>query len=92
MKPKWIGALVFWAAFLAYMVAARAYDSRWFDGGLILAFACLYLGMGVVVIARSIRLRSFDAFWRGRGFPDWFARFAADEPAPKRGTRLDPML
>jgi hypothetical protein len=92
MKPKWIAVLAFWAVFLAYMVAGLASGNRRFDSALILATSFLYLGMGIVVMPQCIRRRSFDPFWRGRGYPGWFSRFAADEPAPKRGTRLDPMM
>lgn len=92
MQPKWIAVLVFWVAFLAYMVAGLGSGNRWFDGGLMLAVTLLYLGMAVAVIARCIVRRSFEPFWRGRGYPLWFSRFAADEPSPKRGARLDPTL
>ncbi len=91
MKPKWIAVAVFWAAFLSYMVFGLRSTNKWVDAALPVAGVVVILLLGARVILRCLRRRSTDAFWDGRGYPEWLQRFAADDEKGAR-SRPDPIL
>ncbi len=92
MKPKWIAVAVFWAAFLCYMVFGLRSSNKWVDAALPAAGFVIVLLLGLRLILRCLRRRSTDAFWDGRGYPEWLRRFAADDDEKAAGSRPDPIL
>ncbi len=97
MQRKWIAVIVFWTVFLVcFNVGQLSFErGHAIDVWLVCIVDGTVLLLSIAVIARCFVGGSTTPFWKTRGYPEWFLRFAADKDkreAQSAGRPIDPVL
>jgi hypothetical protein len=88
MQPKWIIVALIWSAFLLLVGPGQRFGKA-ADLTVIGLYCAVLVAASVAVLVQWVRhwhdpKEQAAAFWRFRGYPRWFIRFALDEPDKHR--------